>query len=606
MSAFVSVRCVAPMVLAATLAACGSVPVRKLPQAQLQDTWSSAPAELAGSETTAPAWWNNFHDPVLDQLIELAQDRNLDLRLAEARIREARAQRNTTHANLLPQIDGSVQVERGVDSRDIATDTASVGGIAIVSLVMLAAIGFALHSLLKGELERHQATELNTRSEVNQPLIMKVTEPSRWESVHDKFDAMTPQDGRTRYWVLSDDPHYRYGLPLPDGRYTLERPDGFGELAIPGKQHPMKTLVRSVAGNGERPPVRLMIAIDSTPFVETLRAFTVGLMVLTIVGALLVALLGYYIARVGLRPLDRVSREAQALTPERLSQRLPLSKLPPELSRLTASFNGALDRLESAYQQLEAFNADVAHELRTPLANLIGQTQVALSRERSGAELKEVLHSNLEELDRLRGIVNDMLFLARADRGETALDRAEVSLAREIHRTVEFLEVVLEEAGVRVRIEGDVPASIQLALFQRAVINLIQNAVEHSPRGAQIVVTIAQQRDAVRICVQNPGDAIPREHLPRLFDRFYRVDQARSSSGGNHGLGLAIVKAVATMHGGSVFAENGEMCTMIGFTVATLEQPGSTNSPDATAVRSPARQSLERVDPAIDANVLGP
>lgn len=130
MSAFVFVRCVAPIVLVAMLAACASVPVRELPQAQLQNTWSSAPAELAASEATALAWWNNFHDPVLDQLIELAQDRNLDLRLAEARIREARAQRNTTHANLLPQIDGSVQVERGVDSRNIATDTASVGGIA--------------------------------------------------------------------------------------------------------------------------------------------------------------------------------------------------------------------------------------------------------------------------------------------------------------------------------------------------------------------------------------------------------------------------------------------------------------------------------------------
>lgn len=439
---------------------------------------------------------------------------------------------------------------------------------AIASFIMLAIVGFAVRGLLEGELERHQVTELDTRAEVNHPMIFKITEPSTWQTVRDKLDAKTPEDGRTRYWVFSDDPSYRYGS-LPEGAHLAERPDGFGELTVRDKAHPMRTLRRTIPGNGERPTVAFMVAIDSTPFVETLQAFTVGLVGLTIGGALLAALLGHYIAGVGLRPLGKLSRDAQALTPDRLSERLQVADLPPELSKLSASFNGALDRLETAYQQLEAFNADVAHELRTPLTNLIGQTQVALSRERACDELKEVLHSNLEELDRLRGVVNDMLFLARADRGETVPDRVEVSLAEEIDRTVEFLEFILEEAGVRVRIEGDVRAGIQTALFQRAVINLLQNAVEHTPRGAEIVVHVQQQDSAVRVSVQNPGETIATEHLSRLFDRFYRADSARSGGGGNHGLGLAIVKAVATMHGGSVFAESRASVTTIGFTVAT-------------------------------------
>lgn len=441
---------------------------------------------------------------------------------------------------------------------------------AAASFMMISITSLATYALLKRELGRHQMTELTTRWDFNQFLVSRASDESKWPHVREKLDARTPEDGRARYWVLSDDPAFRYGTLLPGMERLAKGPDGFGELTDPGKRYPMKALVRTIGPEEQRPAVRFVVAIDTTPFMETLRAFTVGLVALTLIGVVLVALLGYYIARVGLRPLARVADEAQALKPGRLAQRLRADHLPPELTRLTASFNGALDRLESAYQQLEAFNADVAHELRTPLTNMIGQTQVALSRERDGAELKEVLHSNLEEMDRLRAIVNDMLFLARADRGEIVPERVEVSLAQEVDRTVEFLEFVLEEAGMQVRVDGDVQAGIQTSLFQRAVVNLLQNAVEHSPRGAEIVVTLAQQPHGAVISVRNPGAEIAKEHLSRLFDRFYRVDRARSGSGGgSHGLGLSIVKAVAAMHGGSVFAESGRAGTTIGFTVAT-------------------------------------
>jgi two-component system heavy metal sensor histidine kinase CusS len=284
--------------------------------------------------------------------------------------------------------------------------------------------------------------------------------------------------------------------------------------------------------------------------------------------------LGYYIAKLGLRPVERVRLEAQTLTPERLSQRLEQAKLPHELSELVTSFNGALDRLERAYQQLEAFNADVAHELRTPIANLIGQTQVTLARERGTNELKDVLHSNLEEMERLRAIVNDMLFLARADRGEIAPHRVEVSLAKETERTVEFLELLLEEASMCVQVEGDVRARIETSLLGRAVTNLIQNAIEHSVRGSRIVVRLSRSEGSAQIAVSNPG-SIPKEALPKLFDRFYRADPARSGSGDNHGLGLAIVKAVATMHGGKVFALSASGVTTIGFTVPIERELGN-------------------------------
>lgn len=440
---------------------------------------------------------------------------------------------------------------------------------AIASFVMLAVLSFAMHGLLKRELERHQDNELQARWMMYKPIVMRNDDAEHWNVACTKFDNSISENNRVRVWVLGGDTRFRYGSALNEAQLRSAGTSGFGQIALSEQGAPLKTYSSKVDGRGERPPVQLMVGIDSTPFVETLSAFTVGLVALTVVGALGAAALGYYIAGVGLRPVERLSGEAQALSPGHLSRRLQTDTLPPELSKLADSFNGALSRLEAAYQQLEAFNADVAHELRTPLGNLIGQTQVTLSRERGGTELKEALHSNLEDLERLRAIVNDMLFLARADRGERAPNRVEVSIAQEVSHAVEYLEFIFEEAGVQVRIAGDAQASIETSLFRRAVTNLLQNAVQHAPRGAEIVVFVLQEPGAIRVSVQNTGSGIAREHLSRLFDRFYRVDSARSGSHENHGLGLAIVRAVAAMHGGTVFAESDNGATTIGFTVAT-------------------------------------
>jgi two-component system heavy metal sensor histidine kinase CusS len=281
---------------------------------------------------------------------------------------------------------------------------------------------------------------------------------------------------------------------------------------------------------------------------------------------------GWWIARIGLRPLQRLSEQARALRPKTLSQRLHLEKLPVELEDLTAAFNGALGRLEEAYQQLEGFNADVAHELRTPLANLIGGTQVALSRPRSAGEFEDTLQSNLEELERLRSIVNDMLFLARADQGEAATGLTAADVAHEVEMTIEFFEPLLDEKGASVAIEGElrVQATMNIALFRRALSNLLQNAIEHSAEGATLVVTITQREGAIWIAVANPGKTIAALHLPRLFDRFYRVDSARHDAGETHGhgLGLAIVRAVAAMHGGATRATSDAGVTTIAFSIA--------------------------------------
>jgi len=427
--------------------------------------------------------------------------------------------------------------------------------------------GLVMHRFFQHQLDLHQRSELATRLEVNEPLIRKTAEPARWQIVCAKLDAIFPADGAARFWVLSANPQYRYGGDPPAGIEALGG-DGYGTLQLPGRQRPLRALVHSIAANGDRPEIRLVAAIDQRPYFDTLHALTFVLVATSIAGMLLVAGLGYWIARIGLRPLTRLSDEARSLSPSKLSQRLPGEPLPPEIAELAASFNGALDRLESAYQQLEGFNADVAHELRTPLTNLIGLTQVALSRERSASELQEMMQSNLEELDRLRAIINDMLFLARADQGELARNRVSASLAQEVSKTVDFLEVVLDEAGVRVRVEGDAQIEVERALLGRAVNNLLLNAVQHSAQGSEVLASIARDQRGVRVSVSNPGPVIAAEQLERLFARFYRLDGARSGSRDNHGLGLAIVKAIAVMHGGQVFVSSDNGINTFGFTLA--------------------------------------
>jgi two-component system, OmpR family, heavy metal sensor histidine kinase CusS len=230
-----------------------------------------------------------------------------------------------------------------------------------------------------------------------------------------------------------------------------------------------------------------------------------------------------------------------------------------------------MNRVERTYVQLEGFNADVAHELRTPLANLIGQTEVALSRERGVAELEDTLHSNLEELHRMAAIVNDMLFLAQADRGVKARRGVPVSMAQLVQQVVEFHEAPLEERQLSVAIEGDAEVSLDEPLFKRALSNLLGNAIRYAEKGSRLGVHIVRESsESVRLWVENVGPAIEPQHLPRLFDRFFRADTSRCElEKPHHGLGLSIVAAIARMHDGFPAAESSGGSTRVGFSVQT-------------------------------------
>lgn len=291
----------------------------------------------------------------------------------------------------------------------------------------------------------------------------------------------------------------------------------------------------------------------------------------TLAAGALVAVGTRWHVRRGLSPLRDLAAQTRAISARDLDRRLTLMDPAEELQPWIAQFNALMDRLQRAVQQLEAFNADVAHELRTPLATLIGETEVALSRERDAPALQETLASNLEEMQRLSALVNDMLFLSQADRGAVARRGEPVSLAELARQVSEFHEATLEDAGVALRIDGDANVAVDVPLVKRALSNLIGNATRFATRGSTIVVGIAPDTDGqFHVVVENAGDPIAPDHLPRLFDRFFRADTARCCEDAqHHGLGLAIVAAIARMHAGRTLAESVSGTTRVGFTLAS-------------------------------------
>ncbi|GFM74902.1 two-component sensor histidine kinase [Pseudomonas cichorii] len=430
------------------------------------------------------------------------------------------------------------------------------GLFALVAFGVFLLIGWVLYLQVDKGLDLLPKAEVDARYSVLESAVSRFGNPEHWGKIKNKLSLLSEEDKRIRFWVVSDDPLYEYGNPNAEIRRLAQGPLGMHDFRLADHPYPFKVLVSEFPAKDQRPTLRFMTAIDTETFWHTQHSLLIALISLAVVGVVLASVLGYWVARIGLRPLASLSWEASKLSPPHLSGRLRMSPLPPELEQFVTSFNSTLERVEQAYSRLESFNADVAHELRSPLTNLIGQTQVALTRGRSAEHYFEVLQSNLEELERLRSIINDMLFLASADQGSKATELTCASLAQEVATTLDYLDFILEDAQVKVQVQGDASVPIEKAHLRRALINLLHNAVQHTEPGEVIRVDIQSASEHVSIGVANPGPPIPREHLPRLFERFYRVDASRSNSGANHGLGLAIVKAIALMHGGTVFVRS--------------------------------------------------
>lgn len=319
--------------------------------------------------------------------------------------------------------------------------------------------------------------------------------------------------------------------------------------------------------------LRTELKMDTAADAQILRGLAWTLFACAVAGALMVSAGAFWLVRRAMVPVRELALQTQRLGATRLSHRLDGSAQAEELQPLVHQFNALLGRLQQAYDQMEGFNADVAHELRTPLATLIGECELALNEGVNAARSREVLGSNLEELHRLSAVVNSMLFLSQAARGAVARRVPVPSLAELAAEVVEFHDAPLQEAGLNVLITGEADGEFDAALLRQALSNLLANATRFADRGSTISIRIERSAGGDRgeitgVSVSNIGPEIDAAHLPRLFDRFYRADPAREHGEANHGLGLSIVAAIARMHGGQTHALSEAGKTSIGFDMA--------------------------------------
>lgn len=316
--------------------------------------------------------------------------------------------------------------------------------------------------------------------------------------------------------------------------------------------------------------VDAVLSMDTAVDQRLLSRLALTLALASAMGAAVVSWTGFRLVRLGLAPVRELSAQVESIGLERASTRLDGAGQPLELLPLVEKFNALLARNERAYAQVEAFNADVAHELRTPLTALVVASELALQQARPATELREVIGANLEDLRRMSALVSDMLFLSNADHGAAARRTYVDSLAHMLTEITDFHEAAIHDAGLSVRVEGDLGGSADAGLLRRAVSNLLSNATRHAIKGSTIVVSVSATTDQrIRISVRNIGQTIPADQLTRLFDRFFRVESARQRTGPQHGLGLAIVAAIARMHAGAVFAESKDGITLIGMVIAS-------------------------------------
>lgn len=437
-----------------------------------------------------------------------------------------------------------------------ASVTLVVSGLfAAVSFALFASIAAYLHYALRDQLLQSDAEELKGKLAVIGELVAGKVDAA---AVHGEA------------WRIQ-------GLLAGHGRLLLvvRRPNGQVLIALPGEvlegaalvpaasvaQAPTRVydrrgvlyqvLATDIALRGAAGALRVELSMNEDIYVKLLASFRARLVVAVLVGSLLAGLLGWTAARYGMRPVRRLANAAARISAERLGERIDPAAAPHELQELVAAFNGMLERLESSFRRLEEFSSDLAHELRTPINNIMLQTEVALGRPRSQEDYAHLLESIREECQRLSRMASDMLFLAKADAQQLLPDAQRVPLREECEKAIAFFQPLLDDNGIAAAVEGNAEVRGDPLLIRRAIANLLSNAVRYTPRGGVIRLSVsAVPEGGTRLEVHNPGPGIAPAHLGRVFDRFFRADPARGRSPEGAGLGLAIVAAIMELHGG--------------------------------------------------------
>lgn len=343
------------------------------------------------------------------------------------------------------------------------------------------------------------------------------------------------------------------------------------EWSVDGRPHRgISASIALASPEASAQTIEVLVALDLSHHVHFLASVRHATWIGVLIAALAAALFGWLAAQRGLAPLRRVTETARRLSARQLGERLAIEDAPLEVRDHVEAFNDMLARLEAAFERLGDYSADIAHELRTPISNLMTQTQVALSQPRSIEAYQDILASNLEEYERIARMVSDMLFLAKAEEGALTPGNELVDLASEADALIDFYEALAEERKVRIVRHGQASVRGDPLMLRRALSNLISNALRHTPVAGQITIAIEPKANAICLAVCNVGDPIPADQIERIFERFHRGSTQREARGEGAGLGLAITRSIVRAHGGEISAQSADGLSC--FTI-TLPRP---------------------------------
>lgn len=444
------------------------------------------------------------------------------------------------------------------------------------SMLLLAGIGYFLNRSVEAHLADMDSGEIHGKRELIQNLIEEVRTPADLAAFPRLLGSALV--GHPELFVAVRDPagHILFttpGFSFPQ-RLKVVRSDATPSFSLMTTwhvgRHMFRGIVTSIASSQTGyPSFTVEIALETDEHRRFLAHFHRLLLTALVFGMTASAGLGWFIAQRGLLPVRDMAAIARKISVSHLGERLCAESAPMELHDLATAFNGMLSRLEDSFRRLTDFSADIAHELRTPINNLMIQSQVALSQARNTEQYQEVIASNLEEFDRLARMIANMLFLAKADNGLMIAGREIVDLGTEIERLAEYFGPYAEDRKVSIVTMGAGSVTGDRIMLQRAIANLLSNAITHTPPDGKVSVRLINEEgaSALRIEIENQGSAIPAGQLERIFDRFYRLDPERSTTLEGAGLGLAITKSIVEAHQGRIKVSSDYNSTIFAITV---------------------------------------
>ena len=348
-------------------------------------------------------------------------------------------------------------------------------------------------------------------------------------------------------------------FPLSQGAYAdaLEGKNSYETFTVGGQQ-PIRVITMPILLEGKL--INLVQVGTSLEAVqETLRNLKIFLFTAVPSVLILAALFARFMARRALKPISRIIDTAREIGQgQELSKRIPVLKIKDELGQLALTFNEMMNRLENSFAQMRQFSSDASHELRTPLTVLKGQNELILSKQRKPEEYQEVISSNLEEINYMSKVLEDLFVLSKSDENQVNLDYKPVDLRALVEEVCKHAEILAEEKNIKIIIAFLEPIEIKgdEVRLRQMVWNVLQNGIKYTQQGGELKISLQNEGDFALLTIQDTGIGIPEEDLPLIFNRFYRVDKARTRDEGGSGLGLSICRQIAEAHKGKIEVES--------------------------------------------------